>query len=127
VETLLSIELREYGGATPPNSTKKENKMEDIKGIKVIEEPIEYDGIKVTKDLKLDYKNNNVEQTLENLVLTTITKTKDEALSYEMETKTKIYLTENDYLVFDEVRGYVKPLSEMIPKNEYIQKNTIVE
>lgn len=127
METLLSIELREYGGATPSNSSKGEIKMEDIKGIKVIEEPIEYDGIKVTKDLKLDYKNNNVEQTLENLVLTTITKTKDEALSYEMETKTKIYLAENDYLVFDEVRGYVKPLSEMIPKNEYIQKNTIVE
>lgn len=127
METLLSIELREYGGATPPNSTKKEKKMEDIKTIKVIEEPIEYDGIKVTKETKLEYKNDNVEQTLEDLVLTTITKTKDEALSYEMETKTTIYLNENDYVVFDEVRGYVKPISEMIPKDEYIQKNTIVE
>ena len=123
METLLSIELREYGGATPPNSTKKEKKMEDIKTIKVLEEPVEYDGIKVTKDLKFDFKNDNVEQTLEDLVLITIVKSKDEALGYEMETKTKIYLKEDDYLVFDEVRGYVKPLSEMIPKDEYISKN----
>lgn len=123
METLLSIELREYGGATPPNSTKKEKKMEDIKTIKVLEEPVEYDGIKVTKDLKFDFKNDNVEQKLEDLVLTTIVKSKDEALCYEMETKTKIYLKEDDYLVFDDMRGYVKPISEMIPKDEYISKN----
>lgn len=97
--------------------------MEDIKTIKVLEEPIEYDGIKVTKDLKLEYKNDNVEQTLEDLVLNTIVKSKDEALGYEMETKTKVYLKEDDYLVFDDMRGYVKPLSEMIPKDEYISKN----
>ena len=127
METLLSIKLVEYGGATPPNLTKKEKKMEDIKTIKVLEEPIEYDGIKVTKETKLEYKNDNVEQTLENLVLITIVKSKDEALGYEMETKTKIYLKEDDYLVFDEVRGYVKPLSEMIPKDEYISKNIILK
>lgn len=127
METLLSIELREYGGATPPNSTKKEKKMEDIKAIKVIELPEEYDAIKVTKDTKLDFKNDNLEQKLENLVLITIVKSKDEALCYEMETKTKIYLKEDDYLVFDDMRGYVKPLSEMIPKDEYISKNTKLE
>ena len=123
METLLSIELREYGGATPPNSTKKEKKMEDIKMIKVIEEPIEYDAIKVSKDTKLDFKNENVEQELKDLVLTTIVKSKDEAVNYEMETKTTIYLKEDDSLVFDEVRGYVKPISEMITKDEYISKN----
>lgn len=101
--------------------------MENIEMLKVIELPEEYDAIKVTKDIKLEYKNDNVEQTLEDLVLITIVKSKDEALNYEMETKTKIYLKEDDYLVFDEVRGYVKPISEMIPKDEYISKNTKLE
>jgi len=113
------------------NSTKLdqkgEEKMENIEMLKVIELPEEYDAIKVTKDIKLEYKNDNVEQTLEDLVLITIVKSKDEALNYEMETKTKIYLKEDDYLVFDEVRGYVKPISEMIPKDEYISKNTKLE
>lgn len=128
METLLSIKLREYGGATPPNLTKKgEEKMENIEMFRVIELPEEYDAIKVTKDTKLDYKNESVEQKLENLVLTTIVKTKDEALCYEMETKTTIYLEEDEYLVFDEIRGYVKPVSKMITKEEYIQKNTKLE
>ena len=69
------------------------------------------EGIKVTEDTELHYKNDKVEQVLKGLVLETIM---DEAGSNGFNTyKSKSYLSINlnpgDILLFDEQRGYYMP------------------
>ena len=67
------------------------------------------EGIKVSADTELSYKNDTVEQVLKDLVLETIV---DEAGSNGINTyKSKSYLSINpgDILLFDERRGYYMP------------------
>lgn len=78
-------------------------------------------GIKVTKDTELEYKNDNVEQTLKDLVFKSITKVKGEG--YESEYHTTIYLNEGDVLIFEEEgRGYVKPVEQFVTVEEAIEE-----
>lgn len=78
-----------------------------------------YAGIKVAKDTKLSYKNENVEQTLENLVFHSITKVKGEG--YESVYDTTITLKEGDILIFEEEgRGYIKPVEKFVTIAEAI-------
>ena len=80
-----------------------------------------YAGIKVTKDTKLEYKNDNVEQTLDNLVFHSITKVKGE--SYESTYDTTIYLKEGDVLIFEEEgRGYIKPVDSFVTVKEAVEE-----
>ena len=80
-----------------------------------------YAGIKVTKETKLEYKNENVKQTLKNLTFKSITKVKGEG--YESEYHTTIHLKEGDVLVFeDEGRGYIKPVEEFVTVAEAIEE-----
>lgn len=80
-----------------------------------------YAGIKVTKDTKLDFKTENVEQKLENLVLTSVTKVKGD--NYESTYNTTIYLNEGDILIFEEEgRGYIKPVEEFMTVKEAIKE-----
>lgn len=69
------------------------------------------EGIKVTADTELSYKNEKVEQVLKGLVLETIM---DDSGSNGVNTyKSKSYLSinlnEGDILLFDEQRGYYMP------------------
>ncbi len=69
------------------------------------------EGIRVTAETELFYKNEKVEQVLKNLVLETIL---DDAGSNGINTyKSKSYLSINlnpgDILLFDEHRGYYMP------------------
>ena len=69
------------------------------------------EGIKVTEETELLYKNEKVEQVLKGLVLETIL---DDAGSNGINTyKSKSYLSINlnpgDILLFDEQRGYYMP------------------
>ncbi len=78
-------------------------------------------GIKVTKDTELEYKNDNVDQTLKDLVFKSITKVKGEG--YESEYHTTIYLNEGDVLIFEEEgRGYVKPVEQFVTVGEAIEE-----
>lgn len=78
-------------------------------------------GIKVTKDTKLEYKNDNVEQTLDNLVFKSITKIVGE--NFESEYRTTINLKEGDVIIFEEEgRGYIKPVEEFMTVNEAIEE-----
>lgn len=66
------------------------------------------EGIRVSEDTELLYKNDSVEQVLKNLVLETI---KDDAGSNGINTYTsksylRINLNPGDILLFDEARGY---------------------
>ena len=72
-----------------------------------------YPGIRVDKDTVLDYKNENVVQRIENLVLHSITKVKGE--DYESVYDTTIRLKEGDVLIFEEEgRGYIKPVEGLV-------------
>lgn len=79
-----------------------------------------YAGIRVDKDTKLEYENENVKQHLTNLVFHSITKVKGEG--YESTYDTTIYLNEGDILVFEEEgRGYIKPVEEFVTVGEAIE------
>ena len=78
-------------------------------------------GIKVDKDTVLEYKNENVDQTLKDLVFHSITKVKGE--NFESTYDTTIQLAEGDILIFEEEgRGYIKPVEEFVTVKEAIEE-----
>lgn len=83
-------------------------------------------GIRVTKDTKIEFKNENVEQTIENLVLHSINSIKGEG--FESTNHTTIYLNEGDVLIFEEEgRGYIKPLEGFVTIAEAIEDLTNIK
>lgn len=85
-----------------------------------------YPGIRVEKDTVLEYKNENVEQKLENLVFRSKTKVKGEG--YESTYDTTIQLKEGDVLVFEEEgRGYIKPVENFVTIAEAIEDLTNIK
>lgn len=80
-----------------------------------------YGGIIVDKNTKIEYKNDTVEQTIENLVLKSITKVVGEG--YKSEYHTTIDLKEGDILIFEEEgRGYIKPVEDFMTINDAIKE-----
>ena len=68
-----------------------------------------YQGIRVTKETEIEFKNENVKQTIKDLVLRSITTVKGEGFKSKYDTT--IFLEEGDILIFeDEGRGYIKPV-----------------
>lgn len=85
-----------------------------------------YPGIRVDKDTVLEYKNENVKQTVKNLVFHSVTKVKGE--SYKSKYDTTINLNEGDILVFEEEgRGYIKPVEEFVTIAEAIDDLTNIK
>ena len=79
-----------------------------------------YPGIRVDKDTVLEYKNENVKQTLKNLTFHSVTKVKGD--SFKSKYDTTINLKEGDILVFEaEGRGYIKPVEEFVTIEEAIE------
>lgn len=78
-------------------------------------------GIKVTKETVLDYSNENVQQTLNDLVFHSVTKVKGE--NFESVYDTTITLAEGDVLIFEEEgRGYIKPVENFVTVKEAIEE-----
>lgn len=78
-----------------------------------------YPGIRVDKDTKLEYKTEDAEQKVENLVMHSITKVK--GVGYESTYDTTIQLEEGDILIFEEEgRGYIKPVGQFVTIEEAI-------
>lgn len=85
-----------------------------------------FGGIRVTKDTALEYKNENVQQTLKNLVFKSVTKVTGEG--YESTYDTTIQLKEGDILIFEEEgRGYIKPVEEFVTVKEAIEELKCIE
>jgi hypothetical protein len=83
-------------------------------------------GIRVTKDTELEFKNENVKQTIRNLVLHSITKIEGEG--YKSKYDTTIQLTEGDVLLFEEEgRGYIKPVDGFVTIEEAIDDLTNIK
>ena len=72
-----------------------------------------FPGIRVNKDTKLEFKSESVEQTLENLVLHSVSRVKGDG--YESTYDTLIYLEDGDILLYEEEdRGYIKPVESFV-------------
>ena len=85
-----------------------------------------YAGIKVTKDTTFEYKNENVDQTLKDLVFHSITRVKGE--NFESVYDTTIQLSDGDVLIFEEEgRGYIKPVEEMMTVSEVVEELKCIE
>jgi hypothetical protein len=78
-------------------------------------------GIRVTKDTVLEYENENVTQSLKDLVFQSVTTVKGEG--YTSTYLTTINLTEGDILIFEEEgRGYIKPVEQFVTVKEAIEE-----
>lgn len=85
-----------------------------------------YPGIRVDKDTKLEYKNENVEQKLENLVFHSVTKV--EGQNYKSVYTTTIHLKEGDILIYEEEgRGYIKPVEDFVTVSEAIEELSCIK
>ena len=83
-------------------------------------------GIRVDKDTVLDYKNDNVEQSLKDLVLHSVTRVTGEG--YTSVYDTTIQLKEGDVLIFEEEgRGYIKPVEDFVTVSEAIEELTNIK
>lgn len=80
-----------------------------------------YPGLKVEKDTELEFKNDNVVQSIKGLVLKSKTTIKGD--NYKSVYDTEIKLNEGDVLIFEEDgRGYVKPVEEFMTVDEIINE-----
>ena len=85
-----------------------------------------YPGIRVTKDTVFEYKNENVHQTVEDLVFHSVTKVKGE--TFESIYDTTIRLEDGDILIFEEEgRGYIKPVEAFVEVSEAIEDLTNIK
>lgn len=85
-----------------------------------------FPGIRVKQDTVLEFKNENVEQSLKDLVFHS--KTKVNGDSFESLYDTTIYLKEGDILVYEEEgRGYIKPVAEFCTIAEAIEDLTNIK
>jgi CO dehydrogenase/acetyl-CoA synthase gamma subunit (corrinoid Fe-S protein) len=83
-------------------------------------------GIRITKDTELEYKNENVTQTIKDLVLHSVTEVKGEGFKSTYDTT--IELQEGDVLIFEEDgRGYIKPLESFVTIAEAIDDLTNIK
>jgi hypothetical protein len=80
-----------------------------------------YPGIRVDKDTVLEYKNENVVQTVKNLLFHSVTKVKGDGFKSKYDTTIK--LKEGDILIFEEEgRGYIKPVESFVTIQEAIDE-----
>ena len=85
-----------------------------------------YPGIRVDKDTVLEYKNDRVEQKLENLEFRSVTKVNGD--NFESVYDTVIHLAEGDILVFEEEgRGYIRPVEAFCTIEEAIEELTNIK
>lgn len=83
-------------------------------------------GIRVTKDTNLEYENENVKQTIRDLVLHSVTTVVGD--SFKSTYDTTIQLEEGDVLVFEEEgRGYIKPVEGFVTIAEAIDDLTNIK
>lgn len=85
-----------------------------------------YPGIKVTKDTVLEFENENVKQSIKDLVFHSVTTIKGN--NFESEYNTTIHLEEGDILIFEEEkRGYIKPVDGITTIEEAIADLTNIK
>lgn len=86
----------------------------------------QYPGVRVDKDTVLEYKTENVSQSIKDLEMHSTVIMKGEG--YESVLRTVIQLQEGDILIFeDEGRGYIKPVDGFVTIEEAIEELSCVK
>lgn len=86
----------------------------------------QYPGVRVDKDTVLEYKTENVSQTIRDLELLSTVIVKGDG--YESVLRTVIQLKEGDILIFeDEGRGYIKPVDGFVTVQEAIDDLSVLK
>lgn len=85
-----------------------------------------YPGVRVDKDTVLEFKNDNVDQKIENLVFHNVLKVSGN--NFESICETTIQLESGDILIFEEDgRGYIKPVEPFVEVSEAIADLEIIK
>jgi translation initiation factor RLI1 len=84
-----------------------------------------YPGVVVDKDTKLEYKTETITQTIENLTLHNLVEKTGE--NYETVIKATVHLNDGDVLLFDEERGYYKPVEHLVTIDEAVEELTAMK
>lgn len=79
-----------------------------------------YPGIRVNENTKLEFKNDKVEQTVENLKIHSIITEENE--DYNSKTDLTVNLNIGDIIILDENRGYILPGIPLTTVNEEIEE-----
>lgn len=79
-----------------------------------------YPGIRVDENTKLDFKNDKVEQTVENLKIHSIITEDNE--DYRSKTDLTVNLKVGDIIILDEKRGYILPGISLTTVEEEIEE-----
>ena len=79
-----------------------------------------YPGIRVDENTKLEFKNDKVEQTVENLKIHSIITEDNE--DYSSKTDLTVNLKAGDIIILDENRGYILPGIPLTTVNEEIEE-----
>lgn len=79
-----------------------------------------YPGIRVDKNTKLDFKNDRVEQKVENLKIHSIITEENE--DYNSKTDLTVNLKVGDIIILDENRGYILPGIPLTTVEEEIEE-----
>lgn len=86
----------------------------------------QYPGVRVDKDTVLEYKTENVSQTIRDLEMQSTVIMKGDG--YESVLRTVIQLKEGDILIFeDEGRGYIKPVDGFVTVQEAIEDLSVLK
>lgn len=86
----------------------------------------QYHGVRVDKNTVLEYKTENVSQTIKDLEMHSTVIMKGEG--YESVLRTVIQLQEGDILLFeDEGRGYIKPVDGFVTVQEAIEDLSVLK
>lgn len=79
-----------------------------------------YAGIIVAKGTEATFESEHVKQTIKDLVLTS--EMRDKGEGYESTYNVKVFLEEGDALIFDDQRGYIKPVERFMTVPEAIDE-----
>lgn len=80
-----------------------------------------YQAIVVTKNTKIEYKNDNVEQSLNDLIYKCKTTLKKE--NYTSTYSTTIHLKEGDIIIYEsKERGYIVPVEKFMKVEDIIKE-----
>lgn len=84
-----------------------------------------YPGIRVEEHTDIEFNGENVKQTIKDLVLHTVTTISGDGFKSILDTT--VQLQTGDILIFDEDRGYIKPVESFTTVNEAIEDLEVIK
>ena len=85
-----------------------------------------YPGVRVDEETELEYRTENIEQTVKGLLFRSVTRAKGE--NFESVIDTTVQLQPGDILIFEDGgRGYIKPVERFVTVAEAIDELKCIE